>query len=62
MNNIKNMIDSINEENFDKAREALKVTLADYLAGKKYLSNKEVFGDDYANPSEEPKLKSDMEG
>lgn len=63
MNNIKDMIDSINEENFDKAREALKTTLSDYLAGKKFLSNKEVFGDDYTNPNEEEqKLKSELEG
>ncbi len=62
MTSIKDMIDSINDENFDKARSALKTTLSDYLAGKRYLSNKDVFGDDYTNPNEEEqKMKSEVE-
>lgn len=53
MTSIKDMINSINDEDFDKARSALKTTLADYLAGKRYLSNKDIFGDEYTNPNEE---------
>ena len=62
MTSIKNMIDALEVENFDVARSALKATLSDYMAGKKYVSNKEVFGDDYVNPNkEEQDLKSEVE-
>ena len=62
MTSIKDMINHIEVDNFDEARSALKATLSDYLAGKKYLSNKELFGDDYTNPNkEEQKIKADME-
>ena len=62
MTSIKDMINHIEVDNFDEARSALKATLSDYLAGKKYLSNKELFGDDYINPNkEEQKIKADME-
>lgn len=62
MTSIKNMIDALDVENFDVARSALKATLSDYIAGKKYVSNKEIFGDDYVNPNEEEQeLKADVE-
>jgi len=62
MTSIKNMIDALDVENFDAARSALKATLSDYIAGKKYVSNKEIFGDDYVNPNEEEQeLKAEVE-
>jgi len=62
MTSIKNMIDALDVENFDVARSALKATLSDYIAGKKYVSNKEIFGDDYVNPNEEEQeLKAEVE-
>lgn len=62
MTSITKMIDALNAENFEEARSALKATLTDALAGKKYVSNKEIFGDDYVNPNEEEaKLKAEVE-
>lgn len=62
MTSIKDMIDALDVENFDVARSALKATLAYYIAGKKYVSNKEIFGDDYVNPNEEEqKRKAESE-
>ena len=62
MTSIKDMIDALDVENFDVARSALKATLSDYIAGKKYVSNKEIFGDDYVNPNEEEiALKAEVE-
>lgn len=55
MSNIRDMVDAIASEDFNVAKGALKATLAEYMAGKKYLSNKEVFGHDYENPNEEEK-------
>lgn len=61
MSKIRDMIDAIGDENFDGAREALKTSLAEYMAGKKYLSNKEVFGDGSINPNdEEQQLKAEL--
>lgn len=61
MSKIRDMIDAIESDNFDEAREALKTTLAEYMAGKKYLSNKEVFGGGNINPNEEEQqLKSEL--
>lgn len=61
MSNIRNMIDAISAENFDGARGALKASLAEYMAGRKYVSNEEVFGDDYTNPNdEEQELKAEL--
>lgn len=61
MSNVRNMIDAISVENFDGARGALKASLVDYMAGKKYVSNKDIFGDEYTNPNEEEqKMKSEL--
>lgn len=61
MADIRTMINCISNDNFDGAREALKVSLAEYMAGKKYLSNAEMYGIDYKNPNiEEKELKSEM--
>jgi len=49
------MIDAISGEDFTQARDALKASLAEYMAGKKYLSNEEVFGDSYKNPNKQEK-------
>ena len=51
MSKLNDMIDAIESEDFDEARSALKASLADYMAGKKYLSNRELFGDAYTNPN-----------
>ena len=60
---IKNMINCISDEDYNGAREMLKITLADYISGKQYLSNKEIFGSDYDNPNEEEQsLKNEIEG
>jgi hypothetical protein len=62
MTSITQMIDALNAENFEEARSALKATLSDYLAGKRYVSNKDIFGKDYVNPNEEEaKLKAELE-
>ena len=61
MSNVRQMIDAIFNEDFDGAREALKVSLADYMSGRAYVSNSDLFGadykDDYTNPSVEDELK-----
>lgn len=59
MGSIHDMLDALENENFEDARTALKTTLADYISGRIYLSNKELFGDDYANPNEEEFLNTD---
>jgi len=62
MSNIRKMVDAIEGEDFDGAREALKTSLAEYMAGKKYLSNEEVFGGTYKNPNdEEAELKKELD-
>jgi len=62
MSNIRKMVDAIESEDFDGAREALKTSLAEYMAGKKYLSNEEVFGSAYKNPNdEEAELKKELD-
>ena len=53
MSKIRDMIDSIADENFDGAKSALKATLAEYMAGRKFLSNRDLYGKDYTNPNEE---------
>jgi len=61
MSNVRNMIDAIADENFDGAKGALKASLAEYMAGKKYVSNKDLFGDAYKNPNEEEQnLKAEL--
>lgn len=61
MSNIRNMVDAISGEDFNGARGALKASLAEYMAGKKYLSNEEVFGKKYINPNkEEQELKAKL--
>jgi len=42
---LRKMIDNIVDDSFDEAREHLKVVLAQYLAGKRFVTNKEIFGD-----------------
>ena len=62
MTSIKDMIDAIEVENFDVARSALTATLSDYIAGKKYVSNKDIFGEDYVDPNkEEQEIKAGVE-
>ena len=53
MSKIRDMIDLIADENFDGAKSALKATLAEYMAGRKFLSNRDLYGKDYTNPNEE---------
>lgn len=63
MSNIRDMVDAISSDNFDEARCALKASLAEYMAGKKYLSNEEVFGSQYSNPNtDEQEMKDELEG
>lgn len=63
MADIRTMINCISNDDFNGARDALKVSLAEYMAGKKYLSNAEVYGISYSNPNkEEQELKSEMSG
>ena len=68
MSNVRQMIEAIFKEDFDGAREALKVSLADYMAGRAYVSNSDLFGadykDDYTNPNVEDELKqfADLNG
>lgn len=68
MSAVRRMIDAIAVDNFDGAREALKASLADYMAGRAYVSNSDLFGqgykDDYANPNIEDELKmvADLNG
>lgn len=61
MSSVRTMIDAISAENFDGAKSALKASLAEYMAGKKYVSNEDVFGSDYTNPNdEEQDIKSEL--
>ena len=53
MSKIRDMIDSIADENFDGAKSALKASLAEYMAGRKFLSNRDLYGKDYTIPNEE---------
>jgi hypothetical protein len=55
------MIDAIEVDNFDCARSALKASLAEYMAGRAYISNEEIFGKSYKNPNkEEQELKAEL--
>lgn len=61
MSNLRKMIDAISGENFVEARGALKASLAEYMTGKRYVSNKDIYGDAYSNPNEEEQdLKSEL--
>jgi len=61
MSKLRGMIDAIAADNFDMARESLKASLAEYMSGKKYVSNEEVFGLKYKNPNdEEQKQKAEL--
>lgn len=61
MSKVRDMIDAIAVEDFDGARGALKASLAEYMAGREYVSNKDVFGNSYMNPNEEEQqLKSEL--
>lgn len=61
MSKVREMIDAIASEDFDCARSALKTSLAEYMSGMEYVSNKDVFGDDNVNPNEEEqKLKAEL--
>ena len=68
MSNVRQMIEAIFNEDFNGAREALKVSLADYMSGRAYVSNSDLFGadykDDYTNPNVEDELKqfADLSG
>lgn len=63
MNSLRNMIDALEEDDFESAREALTTTLAEYMAGKRYLSNSDIFGDEYDNPNDdEQKIKYSVGG
>ena len=59
MSSVRDMIDAIAIEDFDAARTSLKTSLAEYMAGTKYVSNKEIFGDKYENPNEEEQKSKD---
>ena len=61
MSKLREMIDAIEVDNFDCARSALKASLADYMAGRAYISNEEIFGKSYKNPNkEEQELKAEL--
>lgn len=61
MSDVRKMIEAIAIDDFDGAREALKVTLADYMTGRAFVSNSDLFGkeynDDYKNPNVEDDLR-----
>lgn len=65
---VRDMIDALAADDFDGARVALKASLADYMSGRAYVSNSDLFGkdykDDYANPNVEDELKmvADLNG
>ena len=62
MSSVRDMINAIAVEDFDAAKASLKTSLAEYMAGTKYVSNKDVFGDKYENPNEEEqKAKAELE-
>ena len=61
MSTIRKMIDAISCDDFNGARDTLKASLAEYISGKRYLSNEEVFGSKYKNPNkEEQELKDEI--
>lgn len=61
MSKLREMIDAIEVDNFDCARSALKASLAEYMAGRAYISNEEIFGKSYKNPNkEEQELKAEL--
>jgi len=53
MCSLRDMVDAIAVDDFNAARVSLKTSLAEYMAGKRYVSNKDVFGDRYNDPNEE---------
>lgn len=61
MSKIREMIDALAADNFDCARAALKTSLAEYMSGRRYVSNEEVFGYGYKNPNrQEQELKTGL--
>jgi len=61
MSKLREMIDAIEVDDFDCARSALKASLAEYMAGRAYISNEEIFGKSYKNPNkEEQELKAEL--
>ena len=61
MSNLRKMIDAIESEDFENARCMLKTSLAEYMSGKRYLSNEDIFGDRYKNPNtEQQELKAGL--
>ena len=63
MDAIRAMIDAIEAEDFSKARETLTTTLAEYMTGKRYLNDSDLFGSDYSDPNDdEQKIKYSVGG
>jgi|SaaInlStandDraft_4_1057021.scaffolds.fasta_scaffold22586_2 hypothetical protein len=61
MSKLRDMIDSIADENFVEAKGALTASIAEYMTGKRYVSNEDVFGSKYKNPNdEEQEMKAEL--
>lgn len=60
MSDVRKMIEAIALDDFDGARDALKITLADYMAGRTYVSNSDLFGEDYTDDYKNPNVEDDL--
>lgn len=56
MSNVTPMIEAIFNEDFDTAREALKASLSAYMTGTTYVSNGDLFGNDYNHDYAAPRV------
>jgi hypothetical protein len=61
MSKVREMIEAIACDDFDSARTALKATLADYMAGKVYVSNADLYGPDYDDDYKNTNVDDDLE-
>lgn len=60
MSDVRKIIEAIALDDFDGARDALKTTLADYIAGRAFVSNSDLFGKDYIDDYKNPNVEDDL--
>lgn len=60
MSDVRKMIEAIALDDYAGAREALKTTLADYMTGRTYVSNSDLYGKDYIDDYKNPNVEDDL--